>query len=195
MKQTKLGQKGFAAVETLLILVVIAIIGGTGYYVYHSYNKSNDNLNTAQTNANSATPPKKKDSTKYLTITEWNIRAPITGTMELQYTLMNNDTQADFTSKQLLDKDAACTAGFGGTISRYAPDENASADGTGNETAKERAAKADKSTYAYVGGNYYFFDHSQAGCGDDVAKTKDAQQQTNDAVKALISKLQAVPKS
>jgi hypothetical protein len=90
--------------------------------------------------------------------------------------------------------DAACTAGFGGTIHRYAPDENVSVDGTGTETAKDRAAKADKSTYAYVGGNYYFYDHSQAGCGD-VTKTEKVQQQTNDAVKALLPKLQTVPKS
>lgn len=47
--------------------------------------KSNDNLNTAQTNANTATPPK-KNATKYLTITEWGVRVPLTGTLGLQYT-------------------------------------------------------------------------------------------------------------
>ncbi|HEX5448016.1 MAG TPA: hypothetical protein VFW90_02330 [Candidatus Saccharimonadales bacterium] len=35
----KQSQKGFAALEGLLILIIIAIIGGTGYYVWHSKNQ------------------------------------------------------------------------------------------------------------------------------------------------------------
>lgn len=57
-------QKGFTVIEGLLILLAVAIIGGTGYYVYQANNKATDTQNTAQTNANSATPPKKKDSKK-----------------------------------------------------------------------------------------------------------------------------------
>jgi len=34
-------QKGFAAQEGLLILIIIAIIGGTGWYVLHSKNSAN----------------------------------------------------------------------------------------------------------------------------------------------------------
>jgi Tfp pilus assembly major pilin PilA len=44
-------QKGFAVLETLLILVIIAIIGGTGYFVWHSRNQTNNSLdNTTKVN-------------------------------------------------------------------------------------------------------------------------------------------------
>jgi len=44
----KLNQKGFSGVEALLIVVIVAIIGGVGYYVYQSQQetkKSQDNAN------------------------------------------------------------------------------------------------------------------------------------------------------
>jgi hypothetical protein len=37
----KRGQKGFGAVEGLLILILISILGFTGYYVYHTRNNAN----------------------------------------------------------------------------------------------------------------------------------------------------------
>lgn len=189
-------QRGFAALEAFLILVIVAIIGGTGYYVYQSYNKSTDTQNKAQTNANSAAPHKKSTKkVEYTTITEWGVRAPVVGDLKLQYVLADGDKQANFTSEQLLAVDPECTTDFGGTISRYAPADNTAAEGKTAQTAKDLAAKSDKGTYAYIGGYYYFFTHSQAGCGADTGKTVSLQQQTNNAVKALVPKLQAVPKS
>jgi hypothetical protein len=198
MTHKSINQKGFAALEALLVLVIAAIVGGTGYYIYHANNKATDSQNAAQTDANSATPhtkDTKKTSVPYTTITEWNVRSPYSGTLKLQYTISADGKQANFTSSQLLAIDAACTADFGGSINRYAPTDDASADSAGKQTAKDRAAKADKSTYAYIDGYYYFFAHSQSGCGADPEKTLDLQQQTNNAVKTLVPKLQAVPKS
>ena len=186
-------QKGFTAIEAVLIVVILAIIGGTGYYVYQANNKSTDTQNTAQLNAESAVPHKAAGKTTYTTITEWGVRAPYSGSLKLQYTLSSDGKQADFTSDKLVATDAACTDQFGGQIDRYAPADIATPDGTGTTTAKDRAATASKSTYAYVGGYYYFFTHSQAACGTDPDKTKTVQQQTNAAVEALVPKLQTVP--
>jgi uncharacterized protein HemX len=61
MTHNSINQKGFAALEAVLILVIAAIIGGTGYYVYQTYNKSTDSQNTAHQNAESATPHTQKD--------------------------------------------------------------------------------------------------------------------------------------
>lgn len=41
---TRFNQKGFALVETLLILIILAMIGGTGYYVWHSKQETNKSL-------------------------------------------------------------------------------------------------------------------------------------------------------
>jgi len=47
----KLNQKAFGAIETLLIIVIVAILGGTGYYVYHANKATNDTLNAAAKDA------------------------------------------------------------------------------------------------------------------------------------------------
>ncbi len=64
MSIKSLNQKGFAAMEAVLVVVILAIIGGTGYYVYQANNKATDTQNTAQTNANTAAPHKKKTAKK-----------------------------------------------------------------------------------------------------------------------------------
>ena len=43
----KNNQRGFSAVEGLLIVVIVAIIGGVGYYVWHAQKQSNNTLSTA----------------------------------------------------------------------------------------------------------------------------------------------------
>src|SRR5665213_1160694 len=53
----KISQKGFAALEGILILVIIAIIGGTGYYVWHSKNQTDKTL-IAASNTNQTTTTK-----------------------------------------------------------------------------------------------------------------------------------------
>lgn len=57
-------QSGFTVIEGLLILLVLAIVGGTGYYVYQANDKATESQNAAQTNVNSATPPNKEDAKK-----------------------------------------------------------------------------------------------------------------------------------
>jgi type II secretory pathway pseudopilin PulG len=42
-------QRGFAIVESLLVLVVVAIIGGTGYFVWHSKQQTDKSLSAAST--------------------------------------------------------------------------------------------------------------------------------------------------
>jgi len=58
-------QKGMAGIESLLIVVIIAIIGLTGWYVYKTRQNSDKTLNSAattsqaatKTEASTATPP------------------------------------------------------------------------------------------------------------------------------------------
>lgn len=56
MGKLKNNQSGFSAVEALLILVIVAIVGGTGFYVYHAQQNTNKNL----ANDNSTAPSFKK---------------------------------------------------------------------------------------------------------------------------------------
>ena len=43
----KLNSKGFGAIEALLIVVIVGVIGGSGYYVYTSQKKTNTALDNA----------------------------------------------------------------------------------------------------------------------------------------------------
>lgn len=51
----KRNQKGFGAVEVLLLLILLSIVGFTGYYVYHTKNNTDSTLNSAA--ATGATQP------------------------------------------------------------------------------------------------------------------------------------------
>ena len=61
-------------------------------------------------------------------------------------------------------------------------------------TATKFFADKDPSTfpYAHIGNYYFMFAHAQSGCGD-INTTAALQSQTNNAVKALVPHLQAVP--
>jgi hypothetical protein len=51
-------QKGFSAIEALLITLVVAIVGGTGYYVWHA-NHNSDNTYSSATKSATSSPEKK----------------------------------------------------------------------------------------------------------------------------------------
>jgi type II secretory pathway pseudopilin PulG len=183
-------QKGFAVLETLLILVIIAMIAGTGWYTWHTKNQTDKILNEASNSAQTVQTNKTTNSSsakaqQYFTIKEWGVRAPYTGTLDLQYSLSDSNTLASVTSKQLLAADPACTRG--GAILRALPNDPVGPAGDPASTVAQSGA-----TYAYVGGYYYIFTHDQAACSDsDTATT--LQSQNNDAVQALVPNLQAIP--
>lgn len=72
-------QKGFTLVEGLLIVLILLVVGGIGYMVYHNDHKSSVAVSTTVTKPVS-TPAKTTTSTqKYVTITAWGVRVPYVG--------------------------------------------------------------------------------------------------------------------
>lgn len=59
MGKLKNSQTGFSAIEALLIVVIVAIVGGTGFYVYHAQTNANKNLK-----GDNSTAPKFKNNSK-----------------------------------------------------------------------------------------------------------------------------------
>lgn len=137
-------------------------------------------------------------STKYFTISQWGVRAPYGGSLNLEYSLNGSDSLpwvGTFSSTQLDASSAQCSyKTYGGQVKRYrATDGVVLSDGSASgQTAAEYAASLDKSDYGHVGDYYYFFQHAQSACGDSQT-SGDIETQTNNAVKALLPDLQAIP--
>ncbi len=103
---------------------------------------------------------------------------------------MSSDKRtATFSSDQLSALSSACV-GKGGSIVRYSPTDFAGPYQQGQTV--EQAATASPGLYTHIGSYYYIFRHVQSACGN-VDSTAATQSQTNDAVKALVPNLQAIP--
>jgi hypothetical protein len=68
----KINQKGFGAVEGLLVLILISILGFTGYYVYHSQ-KSSDSSYKNAANVSSSTPTSSANASKKFVFKELGV--------------------------------------------------------------------------------------------------------------------------
>jgi hypothetical protein len=194
-------QQGFTVIEGLLIFVILIIIGGTGWYVWHSQNQAN---NTYSQTTNSTAAPKSTSSDKntstgsnkgYIVIKEWNVRAKYTGALTLTYSYDAKNQKANFNSAQLKATDPSqCTDGVdsGGYIIRYAPSDHVytSDEGADMGTADKYFTGGPTDNYKYLGNHYYFYIHPQAACSEKV----DLGYQTDDAVKALVQNLETMPK-
>lgn len=188
--------------EAALIVLILAIIGGTGYYVWHANNKATDSQNSAQTNANSAAPHKKtakKTATKYLAIKEWGVRGKLDSSVTPEYAITSdaNQTWARLSSDQLIAADPQCSVAnsAGGIINRAKADDHAYSQG-GDDlgiTIKQEIDNGTLKNYKQVGVYYYWLDPGQAACGEAAAATQDIQNKTIAAFKAAVSNFEAIP--
>lgn len=197
MKQTSINQKGFAALEAILILVIVAIIGGTGYYIYHANSKATDDQNAAQTNANTAVPHKKTPAT-YLTIKEWDVRAPLSSSVTPKYTVVTSGKQtfARLSTDQLVAADPECSVdnSAGGIIVRAQSSDpffNDAGDDLGY-TVQQAIDKGTLKAYKKVGDYYFWYEKGQAACGAAAKATQDLQSKTDAAFNTAVTKLEAV---
>jgi hypothetical protein len=116
-------ENGFAAVEGLLIAIVVLLVGFIGYYVWHTNHKpdskpavTSSNSTPAQTTEKEdtkTTPTAPVDSTTYLTVSEWDVKVPLSaGTTGLSYIIRKTtQTEGSIASFSSNDLRAASTAG------------------------------------------------------------------------------------
>ncbi len=114
----KLNNQGFGAIEMVLCLVIVGILGFTGWYVYQSNNKANDTLQTAQ-KASKSTPAVvkvDKEAIAKIAILGQTSEAAKDSGIAVNVELKNNDTvkhnvtvKVTFTNaaKQTLESDTA----------------------------------------------------------------------------------------
>ncbi len=203
-----LNQNGFTALETILLIVIAAIIGGTGYYVYHANKKSDDTLKTSSGGTDGRGGGETGDShaqtgtakTESYIIPEWHVTsdfpAPPESAALIQYQITNGTpVSAAFTTQELIDADPACSASAApaGIISRAAPtDPFYLEDGTpSGQTVQQQLTGKDNSfkPFKKAGDYYYWYTQPQAPCGD-VSKTKNLQTVAEAQVKQIVAHLE-----
>jgi prepilin-type N-terminal cleavage/methylation domain-containing protein len=100
----KSGQKGFTVIETLLVLILISIIGFTGYYVWHTQKNTNSSYNNAA-KSNSSTPASAETSNKFV-FKELGVEFTLTDNLKgLSYATFNgSDYISDSAFKEALNE-------------------------------------------------------------------------------------------
>jgi hypothetical protein len=185
-------QKGFAHVVGLVLVLLVAVVGGTGYFVWQSVQKADKNSAAASQSKNNSTtnktpqPTQNVSSQKYFKIKEWGVEAPYSGALNLQYRPGSDGSYIIFSSKELIATDPACkTAAI---INRAKPTKDM---GFGMTAAEEAAYLDNKGfkDHSFVGGYYYFASHGQAACSED-SKANNLEYQIYKNVAELTVNLQ-----
>src|SRR6185295_12795879 len=101
-------QSGFSAIEAIIIVVVIAVLGFGGWFVWSKKHNDTDNK---QTSAQTQTTPQKVEekTTPTLKISEWNVTLTLSGTIEDAYYYVKKDepNYAYLSVHSLTDPDCA----------------------------------------------------------------------------------------
>lgn len=190
-------QFGFGLVGVLIVLVVLTVVAVSGWVVHKHQQKTISSANTISTSKYTTQTQdqnkKNKDTTQYVTIKEWGVRAPYSGSLTLTYTISSDGKSAVFSSNQLTTASSAC-AGRGGAILRWASIDTVSElpANANAPTAEQYFASQPASSYAHIGDYYYSFKHDPAACGNlNSNSAARLYAQTNDDVQGLVPKLQA----
>lgn len=184
--------------EGLLILVIIILLFGTGWYIWHSKNQTNKSLDEAASNSSTVVKQTKKASSspssaqsltqstpstsqKYLTLKEWGLKMPLTSNISDAYYSYKNGYM--YLSLQSMSS-TSCSADATtlGVVSRFTSDEK-------DPQTDELYAKEFPNA-ANVGQYYYYYTHPQAACSDDQA-LQDKANTAMTALKAAVDKIQA----
>ncbi len=102
MKKLKNNQNGFGAMELVLVLVIIVILGGVGWYVLKARNNTNNSYNNASTSTNVTKPV-----SNTISIKEWGVKLSVGTVSDATYKLVGNNKA--FLMTNSMSTDSKCT--------------------------------------------------------------------------------------
>lgn len=194
MKKLLNSENGSSAVETLLIVVIVGLVGFVGWYVYHSNKNANATLNAAAKDSRGSVKFTKQPSkANYFTIKEWGVRAPYNGSLTLEYQRNSSNSSVMMLSSSQLNAGgpSVCTTadGAAGYVQRYLPTDEVAPGETAQQFLSQNfvASNSKAPAYAKVGDYYYIYSTGQT----DNCKNTALYEQTQSAFEAIIPKLQA----
>jgi hypothetical protein len=177
----------FKIAAAIVGVLVVGAIGYTAWFVNHSEHVANDAY--SQSNKSYTVKPAKKVATtqtqQYLTIKEWGVKLPYSGSDTFTYQLKpGTDSDGVQIISQNLSETYGCKNYGAGSLARYMSGD-AVVDPSGDTAAQLYAAHS--GTIVKLDNYYYLFVHDQAQCNDAAVKL---QSTANDTIKSGLQKIQ-----
>ncbi len=157
-------QKGFGAVEAIIIVIVVAIIGFGAWFVWDKNQKDDAKQETTTTTQNNAEANKEEEKPT-LTITEWGVKFTLSDPIKDAYYAVEagKPDYAYLSVHSLTDPECAPDKTSVGAITRFAEGDR---DPISDSLYTEVVPDATK-----LGDYYYFFSHAQAYCDESKETT------------------------
>ncbi len=170
----KLNSKGSSPLHIVLILVIVGLIAGVGYYVYNSQKKTNTALdNAAKSQADPQKSEKKEEITeeaenttqKYLEIKEWGIKFKLTENIEDAYYDGIKATSMEAFSLRVhsLDSEPDCKTGSQSIVTIFKVDKDTPDDRLPDQKYSETNATQGK----LIANDFYFMGGAQYTCAQN----------------------------
>jgi len=164
---------GFGAIEALLAILIVVIIGFGGYYVYHSQKSSNVSppVKTTQNTEKSAqNTPVKAPATNpdVLVISEWGIKLDFQGADKVDYKLQSQQ-----------DGSSAAVLSLKDTVTAIADCQDLQV-----ALLREGTGPASNSVH-YVNGYYYHVAGDPSPCSDPNGENGSVNQERVNVISAL----------
>lgn len=183
----KLNTKGFGLIEGLLILVIVGIVGGTGFYVYNANKKASsgsDGTTIAKRDKNDTEDGKPVNTSdeNYLLIEEWGIKIPqLPEGNVISYEIDENNNFAFFVSSEQKAVGGDCGE-F--SFARYAIQKTNIGYKPADEIEKFKLDEAKKNDLDIeIDGSIYYILGDFSG-GDCAGKAKEGEDMSSQEVKA-----------
>lgn len=171
-------QSGFSLVVILLVLILVAVVGFAGYYVYNTQQNKKDTASQPATDkkltsANpAATPaaPTAQDTQKYLVIKEWGVKVPLAKNIEdatYYYRAFEDGGSAVYVSTKTISAKYPDCAADKTTVYAYGRFNNPN---ERNELVDKTMGELNPNA-PKVGNYYYYAIHPQAYCFETLNKT------------------------
>lgn len=143
----KNSQNGFGVVGVLVLIIVLLVVGGAGYFVW----QKNDTKTSTTTSTDTQTTVQAQEG--YLTITEWGVKMKTDTTLGAVTYTEGSANSITLTSDLQKTLPASCSFG---TESPWGL----------TRTAASVATADEKAYLTYVGDYYYKRTYPQQGCED-----------------------------
>lgn len=165
----KYNQSGFGAIELVIIILVIGILGGVGWIVYAHHKSSTATVSQNKTTTSTDVAKKNK-----LYISEWGVSLPYSGDITLTYGSGSTKDSMFLSSTELTTANSKCSANMGGVGSLMRAKVGDVAHFSGHDaavdvnlTGQQYADKYPNETSVLGGYAYTTFIRSDDACAGD----------------------------